>query len=87
MTRFNLVISAVAKIVYSGAAEYCGVTTLSGSIGFKANHEAFTGVLQPDSEVEYIDKNGDSKKVAVLDGIISFKNNSCTVTVSLSDGA
>ena len=66
--------------VFSGQAEYCSIVTVSGSMGFEAYHEPFLGVLQDNSELNYTDGNGNIHTVALESGIISFKNNTCTIT-------
>ena len=83
MSLFELTIVSESEILFSGKAEYCGITTLTGSMGFEANHEAFTGILKPDSDVEYIDDSGNRRKVSIQDGIILFKDNFCTITATL----
>lgn len=83
MKTFTLCIVSDSKIIYSGLALYCGVATLSGSLGFEANHEAFLGVLKENSDITYTVSSGSNSTVTVDSGMISFKNNTCTVTVSL----
>jgi F0F1-type ATP synthase epsilon subunit len=83
MTSFNLTIVSERKIHFSGKTAYCGVQTLNGSIGFEADHEPFMGVLKPDSLITY--GNGDSgdESLKIHDGMLSFKNNDCTITISV----
>ena len=83
MKTFNLSIVSDTKTVYSGPSDYCGVTTMSGSIGFEARHEDFMGILSPGSEVEYRDKDGSRYKLSVKDGLLSFKDNNCILIVGL----
>ncbi len=83
MKTFTLTIVSDSKIAYSGLARYCGVTTLNGAIGFEAFHEPFLGVLKDNSDVVYLDGSGRENSVTIKNGIISFENNTCTLTVSL----
>lgn len=80
METFTLNIVADTKTVFSAPARYCKVTTLSGSMGFEASHESFLGVLMEDSEISYSDSAGNNYSVTLESGIISFKNNTCTIT-------
>ncbi len=80
MKTFMLSIVTDFKNVFSGQAEYCSIVTVSGSMGFEAYHEPFLGVLKGNSELSYTDSNGGIYTVALESGIISFKNNACTIT-------
>ena len=82
MNTFTLTISSAAKIYFSGNAVYCGVTTMKGEIGFEAHHEPFLGVLADNSTVVYKDVSGSEKTAGVKSGMIAFKDNICTITVS-----
>ena len=84
MKTFSLTIVSDSKIIFSGQAVYCSVVTPRGSMGFEANHEPFMAILKKDSEIEYRDKAGNKKSVMVQSGILSFENNTCTVTVQLT---
>ena len=83
MKTFTLTIISDSKIIFSGHASYCGVTTLFGSLGLEAFHEPFFGVLRENSDITYTDSSGGSFTVTIESGILSFKDNTCTVTVSL----
>ena len=80
MNTFLLNIVMDSKTVFSDQASYCGVVVSSGSMGFEAGHEPFLGVLQEDSDVSYTDNSGAKSSVNLESGIISFKNNICTIT-------
>ena len=80
MKTFMLSIITDLKTIFSGQAEYCSIVTVSGSMGFEAYHEPFLGVLQDNSELSYTDSNGKIYTVALESGIISFKDNACTIT-------
>jgi len=84
MNTFTLSIVTDSKNVFSGQAEYCSIVTVSGSMGFEAYHEHFLGVLQENSELSYRDSTGKISYVNLESGIVSFNNNSCTVTGVLS---
>ncbi len=83
MSTFTLSIISDTKIIYSGKVRYCGIVTISGSIGFEANHEPFMGILKPGSEIEYINENGAGETVSVEDGMLKFIDNKCSIIVSL----
>ena len=80
MKTFMLNIVTDIKTIFSGQAEYCRVVTVYGSMGFEANHEPFLGVLEGSSELSYTDSSGKYFTVNIESGIISFKNNTCSVT-------
>ena len=85
MKTFTLSIVSDSKILFSGLARYCGVTTLNGEIGFEAEHESFFGILGDGTEVRYIGGDENEKSVAVENGIVFFNNNTCTVAVSIKE--
>ena len=82
MSSFKLTIVSDSGLIYSGGVRYCGITTLSGSIGFEANHEPFLGVLKQGSEINYTEESGSEHTAAVADGILSFSGNECSVVVT-----
>ncbi len=82
MQTFQLSIITWNRSIYDGPVRLCTVTTPEGSIGLEAHHETFLAVLQDDSEVYYKDGDGNSSSVMVKNGILSFENNNCTITVS-----
>jgi len=84
MNTFRLNIVTDSKIVFSGQASYCGVAAYSGSMGFEANHEPFFGVLKEKSDVIYTNESGVESSLFLEDGMLSFKNNICTITGNIS---
>ncbi len=85
MNTFMLSILTDVKTIFSGQVEYCSIVTLSGSMGFEAFHEPFLGILQEKSELSYTDANGKKSTVKLESGIITFRNNTCTITGVISD--
>ena len=83
MNLFKLRVISDSEILFSGKVRYCGITTVSGSIGFEANHEPFLGILKPGSSIEYTDRNGTKNNIPIEDGMFKFTDNSCSVIVSL----
>jgi F0F1-type ATP synthase epsilon subunit len=81
MNTFNLKIVSFEKIFLDEPVTYCAIYTSTGKIGFKANHEAFMSVLKENSQIEYTLKSGSQKKVALLNGLFTFKDNACTITI------
>jgi F-type H+-transporting ATPase subunit epsilon len=82
MRTFKLKIISPDKILFDGEAQYCGITTLSGAIGFEARHEPIAAILKENSEVRLRDADGSEKTVVLKDGILVFKDNSCTITAT-----
>ncbi len=83
MKTFSLTIISDTKLIFKGKALYCGVTTLTGSLGLEAFHEPLLGILKDNSEINYTVKSGGQSSVAVENGMFSFKNNTCTITVQI----
>ncbi|MBU1087931.1 MAG: hypothetical protein KKD05_10525 [Candidatus Omnitrophica bacterium] len=83
MNTFNLMISAYNAILYNGRAVYCGITTVDGSLGFETRHEPMLSVLKENSDIVYKDAHGMEKTIQVVNGMLSFKNNECTIIVDL----
>jgi len=81
MNTFKLLITSDSKTLFSGEALYCSVTTLSGSMGFEANHEPFICTLKPGSDIRLKDAASGETVLQIDGGMLSFKNNICTVTV------
>ncbi len=82
MRTFKLKITAPDKIMFDGEAQYCGITTTSGAIGFEARHEPIAAILKENSEVRLRDAEGSEQTVALRDGILVFQDNSCTITAT-----
>ena len=80
MKTFMLSIVTDSKNVFSGQAEYCSIVTVSGSMGFEAYHEPFLGVLADNSMISFTDSTGKTSTVNLESGIITFRNNTCTIT-------
>ena len=85
MNTFMLSIVTDLKTLFSGQTEYCGIVTVLGSMGFEAFHEPFLGVLRDNSDVSYTDGNGKTCSLTLESGIITFKNNTCTITGNLPE--
>jgi len=78
---FKLTIVSDSKTLYSGQAVFCSITTLSGSMGFEANHEPFLCTLKEGSAIQVKDAASKETEITIANGMLSFKNNSCIVTV------
>ena len=85
MNTFDLTILTSTKVLFKGTTTYCGATTITGSIGFKANHEPFIGVLKAGSTICYRSGDGSMKNIASADGMLTFKDNLCTVIISIPE--
>ena len=81
MQTFTLTIVSDSKTRFNGPALYCSVTTLSGSMGFEANHEPFLCTLKEGSAIQVKDAASKETEITIANGMLSFKNNSCIVTV------
>lgn len=79
MKSFTLVIVSDSQTIFSGEAHYCGVTTLSGSLGLEAFHEPFIGVLQENSRISFTDSGGEDSSLIMQSGVLLFQNNTCTI--------
>ncbi|MFO7936896.1 MAG: F0F1 ATP synthase subunit epsilon [Kiritimatiellia bacterium] len=82
MKSFKLSVRTPEKSLFEGDALYCGITTDIGSIGFKAMHEPMIAVLKNNSEVIIKDEVGNGRRLNVKDGILTFKNNTCSIAAS-----
>jgi len=82
METFKLMVLDEKKIHFSGPVTYCGVMTPNGSIGFQARHEGFIGTLQPGSEIKYQKPDGQESALSVQWGVLLFRENQCTITLS-----
>ena len=85
MTTFQLLIVAYNRIIYNSRAVYCGVTTRDGSLGLEARHEPVLCVLKENSLISYTDAAGAKNALRVDSGLLSFKNNECTLAVAVAD--
>ena len=81
MKTFTLTVISDSKTLFSGQALYCSVTTPSGSMGFEANHEPFLCTLQEGSIIQIRDVSAKETEVEIESGMLSFKDNVCTITV------
>ena len=86
MEKFKLVISSPTSTVYNGETEHCAVFTPLGKMGLEARHEAILAVLQSHTEIAFRDETGADRNVAIENGLLSFADNVCTVTVGLPGG-
>ena len=82
MSTFSLTIISETSRLFSGKVSYCVAITMTGSIGFEARHEPFIGVLKQGSEIRYTDASGNENTVSIDEGLLTFKNNECTVVVN-----
>ena len=87
MNTFQLTIVAYNKLVFDGPARFCSVMTPGGSIGLEAHHENFLAVLKENSKISYRNAEGRDGSVKAESGLLSFENNTCTITIELSDNA
>jgi len=85
MNTFKLSISTYNSVVYNGYAAYCGIMTLDGSLGLKAQHEPILSVLKENSVISYKNKSGQDKSFKIISGILSFHNNHCEIIVNLGE--
>ncbi|MBU1043575.1 MAG: hypothetical protein KJ915_04155 [Candidatus Omnitrophica bacterium] len=85
MNTFNLSISAYNAVLYNGRAVYCGITTIDGSLGFEAQHEPMLSVLKENSAISYKDAQGMEKTIQIVNGMLCFKNNKCTIIIDLAE--
>jgi len=83
MRTFKLLIITPDQAIFDGEAQYCGITTDTGSIGFEAMHEPMIAVLRNNTEIHLRDTAGSSKLIPVTEGILSFRDNTCTITASV----
>ncbi len=83
MKTFPLTIVSDSEIIFSGQVRYCGIISVSGSLGFEADHEPYMGILRKKSEITIIDGVSKESVVKVESGLFLFSKNSCTVTVQL----
>ena len=81
MQTFSLTVVSAEKIHFADEARSCRITTPDGEIGFEARHEPFLAVLKENSELRYRDVLGREHVLPVESGMLSFRDNSCTVTV------
>ncbi len=84
MQTFELNILSATELHFSDEARYCRVSTPDGTIGFEARHEPFLAVLKDNSEVRYRDAIGREHTLVVESGLLSFRENRCTLTVEPS---
>jgi F0F1-type ATP synthase epsilon subunit len=82
MRTFKLKIVAPDKIIFEGDAEYCGIITSDGAMGFEARHEPVAAIIKENSEVRLRTPDGSEKTAALKDGILVFKDNTCTITAT-----
>ena len=81
MNSFNLNIVSFDKIIVDEAATYCSIITDAGKMGFEARHEPFVSVLKSNSKVEFKTAAGEQKSIEVVNGLFSFENGNCTITI------
>ena len=79
MQTFKLKIVSPTRVHFDGEAGFCGIITDDGSMGFEARHEPVLAVLKVGSEVRYRDSVGQETSLMVTGGMLSFKENGCTI--------
>jgi len=85
MDTFNLKIVSFDKILLEKEVVYCAIYTETGKTGFKFRHESFVTVLQENSSIEYDDFEGDNGNIPILNGLFSFRDNHCIISVMPAD--
>ena len=83
MRTFKLLIISSKETIFDGEAQCCRVVTDSGSMGFEAMHEPMVAILKKDTDIHIRDAEGKSSLVPIAEGILSFKDNTCTITASI----
>ena len=81
MQTFVLTIVSATTVHFDDEARSCRVSTPTGEVGFEARHEPFLGALQQNSEVRFRDAIGQEHVLPIESGLLSFRDNRCTVTV------
>ena len=84
MQTFTLLIVSPKKVHFDGEAVFCGIITDDGSMGLEARHEPVLAVLKTGSEVRYRDSVGRETSLIAAGGMLSFKENSCTITLDVA---
>jgi len=84
MRTFKLFIMTQEQSLFNGEARYCRITTSTGSIGFEAMHEPMIAVLKKNTEIHVKNAAGSNRIIAVSEGILSFKSNTCSITASIA---
>lgn len=82
MRDFTLKIIKPDKTVFDGRSVYCHLTTTEGEMGVKAHHEEFMAVLKDETDFLYREQDGTEKSLKVVNAILTFRNNSCTLVMS-----
>ena len=82
MHEFSLKIVRPEKTVFTGKATYCHFTTSDGEMGIKARHEPFMAVLKDNSTLLYRHTDGKEESIEVVNAIVSFRNNECTIAIN-----
>jgi len=83
MRTFKLLIITPEKAIFDDDAQCCRIITDTGSIGFEAMHEPMIAVLKQNTDITVRDTTGNSRLFPVTEGILSFKNNTCSITASI----
>jgi F0F1-type ATP synthase epsilon subunit len=87
MNTFALTILAYNAVLFQGEARSCRVSTSHGSLGLEARHEPLLAVLRDGSDVAVTDAQGKTHTIPVATGLLSFRQNACTITVERRAGA
>jgi F0F1-type ATP synthase epsilon subunit len=82
MNEFHLKIATPEKKLFDGDVVYCEITTTEGKMGIKARHEPFLAVLKDSSPILYRTKTGLENSIEVYNAILTFKDNSCVLTMA-----
>ena len=83
MRTFKLLIITSNEAIFDNEAQCCRIITDSGSIGFEAMHEPMIAVLRKNTDIHVRDAEGKSRLIPAAEGILSFKDNTCSITASI----
>ena len=89
MKEFDLTIVSRGKTVHRGPAVYLGITTPEGTAGLEADHQPFLALLAGNSEILWQPARGGQSSpeggnsLRAASGLVNFRDNRCTVTVTL----
>jgi len=81
---FRLTITAAETLLFDGKVTYCSVFTESGKLGLEPRHEPLLAVLKKNSQVYFKDEAGNGNQFTIESGLLSFRDNICILTVSVS---
>lgn len=82
MLTFQTRITTLDKILFEGEAVHCRISLRTGSLGLEARHEPFLAELRPGSSVELRLDDGRTKTFPVVEGMLRFRDNRCTIMIA-----